>query len=539
AFARRHGLLALDLVPDRWSTLAVLGFAQQVDPGPFRAARLATGATAGQALLVSRALAEKLAPLPSSPGPVALLRLARRLKRHAPTAMGFAAVSGLTVATPSAMERHALLRELFLDMATPIAAGQLGLWLLTLLAALDGGLLGAVGLLALHLQPLVALTGGPVEAGDLWPATLFMLPLQLWEWTMAMLSPVDGAERRAMVAARRPAYEQELAQGTPPFFEPRRTTCYVCGGERLLPGLETVDRLQHKPGRFTLEECQDCGHLFQNPRLSPAGLDFYYRDFYDGLSEAWLEAVFDLSPKSYLARASLAAGSPKRWLDVGGGYGHFCLMARERWPLAAFDCLDVGASVLEGKRRGWIDEAFQGFLPDLAGSLEGRYDVVSLSHCLEHTRDPRQELAAAHRVLAAEGQLLIEVPDPECRLRHLLGSRWMPYFQPQHQHLLSVGNLGRLLGEAGFEVTRVERGPAHVGSNVFFAAWLTLDGLSPPADLPWRPDGGATARARRTATLALGAPLLLAAALVDLALLPFKGLPGMSDAVRIVAKKRS
>ena len=33
---------------------------------------------------------------------------------------------------------------------------------------------------------------------------------------------------------------------------------------------------------FTLEQCGDCGHVFQNPRLTPEGLEFYYRDFYDG-----------------------------------------------------------------------------------------------------------------------------------------------------------------------------------------------------------------------------------------------------------------
>ncbi len=539
SFARGEQLLALDLVPARWKALPALGLVQQVDPRSFRRSQLAPGASAGQAILVSRALLERAAVSDFSPRtPAELLRLARRFKRYAPTGVGFAVADGLIPHRPSALERSAVLREVLSDFTPTIAAGQAVLWALTLLAALRGGLAGALGLFALHLQPLVALSGSPIEADDLWPTSLLMLPLQIWDWATALFANAPDDERAAAVAARRPAYEAELAGGTARFFEPRRTRCPVCDGERLAPVLRTPDRLQHKPGTFVLEGCRDCGHLFQNPRLSLEGLSFYYRDFYDGLSEAWLEAVFGFAAESYRARADLATGEPRRWLDVGGGTGHFCLLARERWPETRFDCLDVGESVREGLRRGWIDEAFQGFLPDLAPSLEGRYDVVSLSHCLEHTRDPRTDLAAAHRVLGPNGQLVIEVPDPECSMRHVLGTRWMPYFQPQHQQLLSVRNLSRVLDELGFEVTRVERGPAHVGSNVFFATWLTLDGWAPPADLPWRAPGGALSRARRTATLALGAAPLAAAFAVDAALRLAKGLPGMSDAYRVVARKR-
>ena len=83
--------------------------------------------------------------------------------------------------------------------------------------------------------------------------------------------------------ASRPYYQAELADGVERFLEPRRNTCPWCGSEDLSVRLRTGDLIQRKPGRFTLEQCGACGHIFQNPRLTPAGLDFYYRDFYDGL----------------------------------------------------------------------------------------------------------------------------------------------------------------------------------------------------------------------------------------------------------------
>lgn len=91
--------------------------------------------------------------------------------------------------------------------------------------------------------------------------------------------------------AARTYYQAELAAGIERFFEPRRESCRWCGSTDLSIGLRTPDLLQHKPGRFTLEQCGTCCHIFQNPRLTPAGLDFYYRDFYEGLSQQLAERL--------------------------------------------------------------------------------------------------------------------------------------------------------------------------------------------------------------------------------------------------------
>ncbi|MHB8418736.1 MAG: class I SAM-dependent methyltransferase [Myxococcales bacterium] len=537
ALAKEQGLAVLDLVPERWPASRAMGFAQVVDGSTFRRTALAPGFSAGQALLVDRALLARAGLLATAPrSEAAFVELARRLKRYAPTAFDFAICGRLRPRRPSAGERYDLLRDIFLDLTPAILCGQLALLALAVAAAFRGGWPGALGLVALHLQPLVSLAGSKLVAPDILVASLLASPLQLWEWAATIAAARPDPERLAAVEERRQPYEAELARGLPRFFEERRPTCYVCGGSKLRLEMGGPDLLQHKPGRFTLERCLDCGHLFQNPRLSLEGLGFYYRDFYDGLGERWLETIFGLTLDSYLERArQVGESEPRAWLDVGGGYGHFALAARAVWPRTRFDCLDMGESVDEGVRRGWIDRGFRGLLPDLASTLRGEYDVVSLSHCLEHTRDPRAEIGAAKEILRDGGRLLVEVPDPDSVLRKLFRSRWLPYFQPQHQHLLSASNLRRLLEEDGFTVERIDR-RAHTGFDTFFAVFQTLDGLVLP-ELPWRRRQPAWAAPARWLVFAAGAPLFLIAVLCDAAVRSLLAVPGVSNAYRIVARR--
>ena len=417
AFSRAHGLDALDLLPGRWEPLRAMTFCQVVDPAAYRALPLAPGFTAGHALVVSRDLLAKTGLADARPDTgLAFLRVAQKLKRYAPRTFDFAVVPGLVPVRQPAADWFAIAREALLELTPSVLAGQLLLFALVVATAVWGGPVGGSALLAFQLQPALALAGLPLApfANGLGLAILLSLPIQLWELFENVAAARPDPEREAASQRLRVGYQTALAQGLDRFFEPRRESCYVCGGKRLAVERRQKDLLQHKPGSFTLERCLDCRHIFQNPRLSLAGLAFYYGDFYDGLGESFAETMFGLETESYLARAhELDGKTPGRWLDVGGGYGHFCLIARDVLPQTHFDCLDMSESVEEGARRGWAERGRRGLFPELAPTFAGEYDVVSLSHCLEHTRDPRAELAAAHVALARDGRLLIEVPDPE------------------------------------------------------------------------------------------------------------------------------
>jgi SAM-dependent methyltransferase len=230
--------------------------------------------------------------------------------------------------------------------------------------------------------------------------------------------------------------------------------------------------------------------------------------------------------------------APRRWLDVGAGHGHFCLAAREVWPQTELHGLDLSEGVEIGARRGWIDVGIRGLFPDKARELRARYDVVSMSHYLEHTRDPEAEVRAATVALGPGGHLLVEIPDPESRLRHVLRSFWIPWFQPQHQHFLRAAALDAMLRRNGFEPVLWHRGQAHQRVDFVLGALLLLARIAGPRpDLPWRARRGVAGRAWYAFAWTLGFPAIAAAYAFDRMAGPLCSREGWSNTLRVLARK--
>ncbi len=547
AFARAQRLEILDLVPVEMPALQALAFLQTVEggggSGPAGAADLfAPGRTAGQFLLVHEDVLAR-AGVGNQPPPadlVGFIRLAARLRPYAVRASGAAAAPDLRPSPEDGRPSFAALRELFGAFVSTALLAFPGVLALLVLGVTYGGWVGLAAAAAFQLQPLIALGAGPLRPCDLAAATLLRIPLEIARWAALLRGMTKPSPEAETIASLRPTYGALLATPRDRLFLPRQTTCPVCGAGDLTEYLSTPDLLQHKPGTFALERCRACGHVFQNPRLSIEGLNFYYRDFYDGLGEEGFEFIFAAQRDAYVARAKmLAALSPRpgSWLDVGCGHGHFCCAARDILPSTPFHGLDMSESVDEAVRRRWIDHGVRGLFPDLAPTMAETYDVVSMSHYLEHTLDPRRELAAARAALRPGGRLLIEVPDPEWPLAGWMGRYWVGWFQPQHLHLLSTTNLDRLLREHGFVPEAWHRGPAHLECDFLVGLALLLGRLAPRGPMPWLPPASPLGVAWRALVWTLALPLFIVAGGTDRLTSRLARRIDRSNTYRVIARK--
>jgi len=484
-----------------------------------------------------------------------LVRATLLAQRYAPKTAQLRVAPGLAAVPPSGRDRWRELEELT-AYAQPY--GALAPLLIAAetahLAALTAGLLVAPGAALAALatwcaQPAIVFAGraqgdrGAGSAGGAaWrpPSVASTAATRLPRaWADNVRTVAAGwRETRARQAERR-ATPLPAAPPVDTLFEARRTACYWCGSDDLAGRLIITDLLQHKPGTFHLNECRDCGHVFQNPALTVAGLDHYYQDAYDGLGEELAEVSFAALGRIYRKRVETLArhAEPRAWLDVGTGHAHFLLAARERWPEATFDALDMSESVLEAARRGRADTAYRGMFPDLAGSLPRSYDVVSMHHYLEHTRDPKRELAAAAKVVEPGGHLMIELPDAEAPLARQLGRYWWQWGQPQHQHFMTCDNLVAELGRIGFEVVSIERGPATMGGELFNAVGLVLQHLVRSPHLPWLPAPSLAHRAVRVGLYTAAVPAMIVTKVADEVKDAMLGPDDIGNAFRVVARR--
>ncbi|MFJ6988037.1 MULTISPECIES: class I SAM-dependent methyltransferase [unclassified Streptomyces] len=313
-----------------------------------------------------------------------------------------------------------------------------------------------------------------------------------------------------------------------PIHEPRRDTCPWCGSARLRTRLRAPDLIHRRPGTFGLDQCRDCAHTFQNPRLSAEGLDLYRRS--PGEQDAARLAARVLAARTArrrlraTARVMLPFPEPESWLDVGTGQALFPAAARDVFAYTAFDGVDPTSRVVSARDAGRLEEAHQGELshPGTYTRLRARYDVVSMLHHLEHTLDPRAELAAALHALRPGGHLLLELPDPQSAFAALLGKWWVPYGQPRHLHLIPLANLRAELESRGCAVVRADRGGAHVPHDLSAALSVALTRAIP---------------APRTGLLRATAPLVAAATALDHTLAPLLRHTRFSNTYRLIARK--
>ena len=82
-------------------------------------------------------------------------------------------------------------------------------------------------------------------------------------------------------------------------------------------------------------------------------------------------------------------------------------------------------------------------------------DVVILSCVLEHELDPVPLLAGCRTRLAADGVVVVKVPNYACLTRRLRGRRWCGYRWPDHVNYFTPETLAATAGRAGLKVVRM------------------------------------------------------------------------------------
>jgi 2-polyprenyl-3-methyl-5-hydroxy-6-metoxy-1,4-benzoquinol methylase len=81
------------------------------------------------------------------------------------------------------------------------------------------------------------------------------------------------------------------------------------------------------------------------------------------------------------------------------------------------------------------------------------YDVVTMSHVIEHVADPVEALQVCRRALRPGGRLILVTPNVEALGRRVFGKHWMGWDVPRHLTVFSTSSLAGIVERAGLRVT--------------------------------------------------------------------------------------
>jgi len=222
----------------------------------------------------------------------------------------------------------------------------------------------------------------------------------------------------------------------------------------------------HAPGVWQIIQCPNatCGLLWLDPVPVEDDLPLIYQDYFTHqprspavrspgrsvihwLYRALLCATGVARQRADLLSFYLRGTQPGRLLDVGCGDGGQLARLRDMgWEVEGQE-LDMAAA-----ERARVQHGLRVHIGALqvVGLPEAIFDVVTMSHVIEHVHDPLALLKECHRILKPGGSLIAVTPNANGYGHHCFHSNWMPLEPPRHLHLFSPPTLRQLAHLAGF-----------------------------------------------------------------------------------------
>lgn len=223
--------------------------------------------------------------------------------------------------------------------------------------------------------------------------------------------------------------------------------CPLCGSNRS----RFFEQRNFRDRCVTYRVCRDCGLVYQSPRMTEAEAAVFYAEEYRLLYEGSADPT-DRNVIAQRARADSLRGfiSPlvagiSRHFDIGCSLGILLQHFQDAWHNQA-----VGVEPGEAHRTRARKEGLRVYssLEDLEKAGEARFDLVTMSHVLEHLPYPVEYLNHLREaVLMPDGWLLLEVPNLYAH----------DSFEVAHLTVFSQHTLREVLCKSGFTIVKIEQ----------------------------------------------------------------------------------
>ena len=247
-------------------------------------------------------------------------------------------------------------------------------------------------------------------------------------------------------------------------------SCNICGGDdvRQLFQIERYDTV------FSVKRCRNCGLAYLNPRPTSGELDGYYSQVYN-------YSGFLKSKDSIKQRCRVDIELIQRYkkggnlLEVGCMFGFLLDQARQHEynPYG----VEISQQAAEYAKDTLGLDVHNGRLEE--SSFGDRFfDVVFLSHLIEHLEDPSASLKFIHRIMKDDGVLIMKCPNFGSLMSKLTRRHWWWIAPPEHLYHFTPKTISSLLRSAGFSRIEISTNHGDLGYlrylSIFFVKVLPI-----------------------------------------------------------------
>lgn len=262
--------------------------------------------------------------------------------------------------------------------------------------------------------------------------------------------------------------------------------CPICGEpDRKLLHAELTDRVFFcAPGKWSLYQCTSCGTGYLDPRPTSDTIKLAYETYYThdsennnsaggkfaqfkrSLTNDYLNNKYNtnLQPASNFGRWVTYFWPQKRkaidervrhlssdrkpgiLVDIGCGNGQFLdISSKLGWEAWG---VDLDPKAVETARKTGAN-VIQGGFPN-TGLPTAHFDVVTLSHVIEHVHDPIAALQEVFRILKPGGQLWLATPNLDSFGHYRFAEAWRGLEPPRHLTLFTKNSIRYALKKSNF-----------------------------------------------------------------------------------------
>jgi 2-polyprenyl-3-methyl-5-hydroxy-6-metoxy-1,4-benzoquinol methylase len=250
----------------------------------------------------------------------------------------------------------------------------------------------------------------------------------------------------------------------------RNENCPICkSGQRVLLGkpgkINQAFKSYREIEQVNVVRCLECTGKYIHPMMyfsEEFRKELYNLDYFN--AEGALEDSKNVGEKvTIMAAVEKLSGEPrgKTMLDIGCGTGEFLKAAAD----SGFDVtgIDVDSTTTEFVNRRYGFRTVTGLL-GAETFPQGSFDVIVLSHVIEHLQEPIELLSAIHKTLKPNGLFVMCTPNSDSfgdevhnvygHLRYDRSKSYYlaPFQSPYHIIGFNVKSARRILEDSGFRV---------------------------------------------------------------------------------------